>query len=202
MKKQPLARSAGRPRAFDEEKALDAAMRVFWREGYEAASLSALTDAMGINRPSLYAVFGGKKELFLRTLDRYESGPAGFVTQALREPSARTAVERLLQGAADLATNPETPKGCLLVQGALGCGDGCDGVRKELNRRRDAAEKALRVRLQRARKEGDLPDSVDVNNLTRYVMTLMRGLAVQAAGGTRRRELRGVIETAMRAWPS
>src|SRR5687767_6665585 len=109
----------GRPRAFDTDKALDHALLVFWRKGYEGASLSELTKAMGINRPSLYAAFGDKKALFRKALDRYMEGPAAYVREALNEPTARAVVERLLGGAADLLTDPRTPQGCLTVQSAL-----------------------------------------------------------------------------------
>src|ERR1700733_15772686 len=112
---------AGRPRSFDREQALDAAMRVFWKQGYEGASLADLTAAMGINRPSLYAAFGDKEALFRKVLDRYNSGPAAYVCDALNQPTARRAIERLLQGAADLATGSGHRPGCLFVQGALAC---------------------------------------------------------------------------------
>src|SRR5207245_2576808 len=112
---------AGRPRSFDLDKALDAALQVFWRKGYEGASLPDLTEAMGINRPSLYAAFGNKEELFRTVVIRYIEGPAAFVRKALDEPTARAAAERLLTGAVDLVTDPKNPRGCLLVQGALVC---------------------------------------------------------------------------------
>src|SRR5262245_44794102 len=115
----------GRPREFDTDKALDAALAVFWSKGYEGAALPDLTDAMGINRPSLYAAFGNKEELFRRVVDRYIAGPAAYVRQTLKEPTARAAVERLLTQAIDVVTNPKTPRGCLLVSGALVCGDAC-----------------------------------------------------------------------------
>src|SRR5260221_7462696 len=94
----------GRPRAFDIAEALENALRVFWEKGYEGASLSDLTGAMGINRPSLYAAFGNKESLFRKVLDRYATGPADYVSKALAQPTARAAVEALLYGAADRLT--------------------------------------------------------------------------------------------------
>src|SRR5271163_2757517 len=132
MKPKKTTRAVGRPRSFDAGKALEAAMKVFWRKGYEGASLSDLTKAMGVNRPSLYAAFGDKKALFRKALDRYMTGPAAYTQEALKEPTARAVVERLLQGAADLNAAPRNPGGCLMVQGALASGHACDSIRQEL----------------------------------------------------------------------
>jgi AcrR family transcriptional regulator len=194
--------AAGRPRNFDRDQALDQALRVFWEKGYEGASLFDLTEAMGINRPSLYAAFGNKEELFRKALDRYESGPTAFVARALAEPTARQVADRLLKEGINMVTHPDHPGGCLAVQGALVCGDDAQPIREELERRRKAGEVMIRKRFQRAQTEGDLPADVEPNDLARYVTTVMRGLAVQAAGGATRKELLRVAELAMQAWPS
>jgi AcrR family transcriptional regulator len=191
----------GRPRAFDVEKALDRALEVFWRKGYEGASLLDLTRAMGINRPSLYAAFGSKEGLFRKALDRYAEGPAAYVRAALNAPTARAVAERLLGGSVDLLTDRRNPRGCLLVQGALACGEAAESVRRELAARRASGEVAVRQRFERALADGDLPADSDPADLARYVVTVMRGMAVQAAGGAGREELRRVAEMALRAWP-
>jgi AcrR family transcriptional regulator len=191
----------GRPRSFNLDKALDAAMEVFWRKGYEGASLSDLTQAMGINRPSLYAAFGDKETLFRKALDRYAEGPAAYVGQALKQPTARAVTERLLRGAADLLTDPRHPSGCLMVQGALACGEAADCIRQELVSRRVAGEADIRRRFKRAKAEGDLPADSNPADLARYVVTISQGMAVQAAGGASREELQRVVRTAMHAWP-
>jgi AcrR family transcriptional regulator len=192
----------GRPREFDAEKALGRALQVFWRKGYAGASLPELTRAMGINRPSLYAAFGNKEALFRKVLDRYAEGPAAYVREALTEPTARAVAERLLGGAVDLLIGTRGPRGCLLVQGALACGDAAESVRRELAARRAAGEAAIRRRFERARAEGDLPPDTCPADLARYVVTVLRGMAVQAAGGARREGLRRVAEMALRAWPT
>jgi AcrR family transcriptional regulator len=191
----------GRPRAFDADAALDRAVNVFWEKGYAGASLPDLTKAMGINRPSLYAAYGNKAELFHKALDRYRQGPLAAMRAALDAPTARAAVERLLFAAVDLQTNPRTPRGCLMVQGALTCGDSGECARKELLAVRRKHEHLLRDRFIRAIEEGDLPQDVDAADLSRYISTVIRGMAVQAASGATRAELKRVAELALRAWP-
>jgi AcrR family transcriptional regulator len=201
QKRRSFAVPRGRPREFDVERALDRALELFWRKGYEGTSLPDLTRAMGINRPSLYAAFGNKEQLFRKVIDRYVEGPAAYVRAALDEPTARAVAERLLGGTVDLLTDPHNPRGCLIVQGALVCGEAADAVRRELVSRRTAGEEALRRRFERAQAEGDLPAEIDPADLARYAVTVMRGMAVQAAGGAGREELRRVAEMALRAWP-
>ncbi len=191
----------GRPRAFDPETALDRALQVFWRKGYEGASLADLTRAMRINRPSMYAAFGNKEALFLKALDRYAEGPVSFMRDALAEPTARAVAERLFRAAAELLTDKRHAPGCLMVQGALACSEAAEPIRRELISRRAAGECDLRKRFDRAKSEGDLPaDSVPAD-LARYVVTVLHGMSVQAAGGAGREELQRVAELALRNWP-
>ena len=187
--------------AFDPDAALERAMHVFWAKGYEGASLSNLTRAMRINRPSLYAAFGNKEELFRKVLDRYMDGPLAYFGKALAAPRARDVVEQILLGAANMPSDPRVPAGCLVVQGALACGDTAGSVRKEIAALRAAAKAALRRRLQRAKREGDLPKNADPAELSHYVMTVLHGMAVQGADGANRDQLRRVAQIAMRAWP-
>src|SRR5579864_6259150 len=176
----------GRPRAFDIDKALDRALKVFWRKGYEVASLLDLTKAMGINRPSLYAAFGNKEALFRKAIDRYRKGPASHVRAALQEATARAVVERLLSGSIELITDARNPRGCFMVQSALACGDTADSVRREMVKQRISGEAALRARFERAIAEGDLASNSDPADLARYVTLVTYGMAVQAAGGATR----------------
>src|SRR5437763_5768090 len=128
MKSETAAAPRGRPRAFDADVALERAMHVFWAKGYEGASLSDLTQAMRINRPSLYAAFGNKEQLFRKVLDRYAEGPFAYFQKALAAPTALDVVDQILGGAVNMADNPQMPAGCLMVQGALACGDAASSV--------------------------------------------------------------------------
>src|SRR6266513_5811502 len=176
-------------------------MHVFWTKGYAGASLSDLTRAMRINRPSVYAAFGNKQQLFSKVLDRYMDGPLAYFGKALAAPKARDVVEQIFLGAAKMAGDPRFPSGCLMVQGALAVGNSAGSVRKEAAGRRAVGEVALRRRLQRAKREGDLPRNADPGALARYVMTVLRGMAVQGADGASRDQLRRVAQEALRAWP-
>jgi AcrR family transcriptional regulator len=191
----------GRPREFDPDQALDRALRVFWRSGYEGASMADLTAAMGITKPSLYAAFGNKEELFRKALDRYVDGPGGYVQVALAKPTAREVVEHLLYQAADAVTNPENPPGCLAVQGALCCGEAAETIKQELMSRRANGEENLRKRFARAITEGDLPRDSNAADLARYISAIVQGMAVQAAGGVSREQLRKIAEMTLRTWP-
>ena len=201
MKTATQSHSKGRPRSFNAEKALGHALEVFRRKGYEGTSLTDLTRAMGIERPSLYAAFGDKEHLFRKALDRYCAQNAVRMEAALKEKTARRFIERILLDAAEMQTDPRNPPGCLTVQGALACGRESEPVRKELIHRRDETEALIRERLQRAKKEGDLPEDSRPSDLARYFATVIQGMAVQAAGGASRAQLQRVVETALQILP-
>ena len=200
MKSAKRSPRLGRPRAFDPDRALERALHVFLKNGYEGASLADLTRAMGINRPSLYAAFGNKAELFRKVVDLYLRRSAKM-SLALNEPTAQAGVKRMLREMADQLGDPHGPRGCLLVQSALACGAEAECIRKELIVRRQEQLALLRDRLRRARAEGDLPANADPRALARYLSAIMAGMAVQAANGAGRAELRELAETAMQAWP-
>lgn len=191
----------GRPRGFDADEALERAMRVFWEQGYEGASLTDLTGAMGITRTSMYAAFGNKEELFRKALERYTEGPASYAARALREPTARQVAAAFLDGSVRATTRPGCPAGCLGVQGSLAAGDTGRDARNTLAAWREEGTSRLRDRFRRAVDEGDLPADTDPGALARYLMTVANGIAVQAAGGATREDLRQVADMALRGWP-
>jgi AcrR family transcriptional regulator len=191
----------GRARTFDADEALDRAMTMFWRKGFEGTSLSDLTETMGISRPSLYAAYGNKEELFRKVLERYGEGPSSYERDALAQPTARAVAEGLLRGAADVQTDPDTPAGCLATLGTTYCGEDSSPVGKMVIASRLAGHAAIRERFERARAEGDLPPSADPKALTHYIVTVVCGMAVLAASGATRKELERVIELTMRGWP-
>jgi AcrR family transcriptional regulator len=195
------APTVGRPRAFDMDKALQKALEVFWRKGYEGASLPDLCEAMGINKPSLYAAFGNKEQLFLKAIELYENRPCAFYYPALEKASSYEVVKHMLCGAASANADPDNPPGCVIVQGALACSESAAFVKEALIIKRRAGETALHERLQRAKDEGDLPADSDPAALARYIGAVLQGMAIQATSGANCAELKQVAETVLSAWP-
>jgi AcrR family transcriptional regulator len=184
------------------DQALDHALEVFWRNGYEAASITDLTKAMGINPPSLYAAFGNKAGLFRKALDRYVEQRTMFWQEALAMPTARGVVEHLLRKSVDFLTAKHNPHGCMLVRSALTCSEAEEAIHKELTARRAEGEAKLRQRLQQAKKHGEMPADLDPADYARYLMTMLEGMSLRAASGATRKELHKVADMALRSWPA
>jgi AcrR family transcriptional regulator len=176
-------------------------MMLFWRYGYEGTSLSALTRAMKISGPSLYNAFGDKEALFNKALDRYMQHKAVYLPTALREPTFDAVVKKLFEGAINLAMDPKHPDGCMLVHGALATGPECVSIQKALAARRSLAEGALRKRFQIAKDAKELPADADVDRLANYLITVIWGMSVQAAGAATRAQLESIATMAMAGLP-
>lgn len=192
----------GRPREFDVDQALDAALSVFWSKGYEGASYTDLTKATGVERPALYSAFGNKEALFRLALARYYERYLNFFPQALAQPSSRKVVEHIFRGAAELHTRFPDRRGCMGIHGALVGSDDVASIQLSLIEARAHGEAALRARLERAQQEGDLPASADCAALAGFVMAITHGMAVQAKAGFSRERLDDVGSVALSAWPS
>ena len=194
-------KSRGRPRVFDMDEALEKALTIFWTRGYEGASIAELTETLGINKPSLYAAFGNKEELFYKALLKYASGPVAFVSDVLNEPTARKVAERFLGTAAEFLTDPQHPKGCLIVQGALSSGESAEIVRNILIKFRKSYESKLEERFTKAIADGDLSGHASPKCLAKYLATLHQGMSVQATSGATKDELLGIADIALKVWP-
>jgi AcrR family transcriptional regulator len=199
--KRPEPKAVGRPRSFDEEKALDQAMRVFWKKGFEGASITHLTKAMGIKPGSLYAAFGSKQELFRRALERFRALHVPFVEDALKEPTAYAVAERTLREMAVFLTKPGCPPGCLTIKTSLAASDEGAVIHNELITLRTSAQRALRLRFARAKREGDLPAHSNPESLARFITAVYQGMTVQSINGATREELLDLAETSLCAWP-
>ena len=192
----------GRPREFCVDRALASALSVFWSKGYEGASMADLTEAMGITKPSLYAAFGNKEQLFRRALDLYESEKLAYIGAALAAPTSREVVERLMRGAVTNMTSSCGPRGCLGVINSVACGAEAESIREEVVARADSSRRAMVDRLAQAQAQGDLPAKVNIEGLTSFVICVLQGMAVQAGNGASPEELGRLVDTALLAWPT
>lgn len=194
-----IPRGRGRPRAFDREAALAQATRLFWTKGYEATSIADLKAAMGIGSPSLYAAFGSKEALYAEALrhygDRYEALVWGRFRGA---GTAREAIEALLLDSASALTGcvANNPRGCMVALSAVGS-EGHPELGELVRSARAVTLERLEARLTRAVAEGEIPASVDVRALARFVQTVQGGMSILARDGASGTELAAVARVAM-----
>ena len=176
-------------------------MHVFWRKGFEGASLNDLTAAMGIQPASLYQAFGNKRALFEKALARYLAGPVAFVHDALSEPTAYAVADRILRRTAEFLTEGRSRRGCMTIQAALAGGVEGEPIRRKLIALRVKEQDALRRRFERAKSEGDLPSDADAADLAQFVTAIYQGMTVQTINGASREDLLRLSDTALRIWP-
>lgn len=195
----PLRR--GRPREFDRETALRAAMAVFWERGFEGTRVSDLTDAMALNAPSLYATFGSKEDLFREAVGYYNAPNRSPTTIALKRPGlTRDAVEAMLRDNAREYADPDTPPGCLIVLAGIAYSAETKVLRDLLKTCRDEDRERLLGRIRTGIKTGELPAALDADRLASFMMTVLYGLSIQARDGATLDELESTIDLAMVAW--
>ncbi|CAG6392093.1 TetR/AcrR family transcriptional regulator [Streptomyces cocklensis] len=193
----------GRPRSFDRDEALEAAVAVFWQYGYDATSIAMLTGALGIGAPSLYAAFGDKKTLFFEALDRYNHTYGAFTVRALtEEPDARAAVTRLLHDASAAYTRPDRPPGCLLITAATNCSPQSADVATHLRDIRAQARTALETKIADAARTGTIPPGTDIRALAAFYAAVLQGMSAQARDGATTTDLRHIADTALQTWPT
>ena len=190
-----------RPREFDTDAALDAALDTFWRLGYGATRVADLTDAMGLSRPSLYNAFGDKRALFLAALDRYAEGYRALAAGMDAEPDGKEAVASALRGVARAFAAPAGPAGCLRVGTTAACGPDDPELVAALAVEQRAMEAAFEDRLTRAQTDGQLAPEADVAVLAAFFVGAISAMAVRARVAPDEDVLVGMAETAVSAWP-
>ncbi|WP_257446735.1 TetR/AcrR family transcriptional regulator [Archangium lipolyticum] len=192
----------GRPREFDREAALCAAMELFWSKGYTATSIAELCAAMGINSPSLYAAFGGKEALYEAALEQYEETHGPLVWGGFSEaPTAHGAIEDWLLRSADVLTRSGKPLGCMVTLASPG-DEGHAGLKALIVEKRAHVLQRVRERIERAMAEGELPRNVDPLPIARFYVGVQQAMSIQARDGATREDLRATARLAMKAWQS
>jgi AcrR family transcriptional regulator len=184
----------GRPRGFDEDQAIGAAMRVFWEKSFEGTTMTDLTHATGLSRSSIHAAFGSKEGLFLKAVERYKSEWMRHIPKALAEPTLPRAIEALFRGMVNALSIPGNPKGCLSIHGALACGTDDEVVTQAMAKWRRTNENRIKERIQQAQREGELGQDVSAADYARYIATIMIGIGIQALNGASRAELSRMVE--------
>jgi AcrR family transcriptional regulator len=188
----------GRPRGFDRDTALRKAMETFWKYGYDGASMTRLTTAMGIASPSLYACFGSKEALFRQAVELYGSTVGAPAQRALDEaPTAYEGIRAMLRANIATFTDPDQPPGCMVVLAAAAGSARNVEVSAFVTERRQAVRELFRQRLARGVAAGDVPATADLDALAGLYTTVLHGLAIQARDGANREELQAIIESAI-----
>ncbi|KAF0200105.1 MAG: TetR family transcriptional [Gallionellaceae bacterium] len=199
-----MTHERGRPRNFDPDTALDRALEVFWRHGFQAASLTELTAVMGLSKPSLYAAFGDKEALYLKALERYVAlQVAQHIAIFDTEPDARHALEKFLRTMAAMLTDPALPCGCLIVNGMADCGmpSTPPAIELALHKAVQGSEARLHRQFIRAQRDAQLAPDISAGDLAAFFTSLLAGLGILAKSGAKRAKLNAVINAAMRSWP-
>lgn len=181
---------AGRPRSFDRAAALDAAVEEFWRAGYEDTSVATLTAAMGVSPPSLYAAFGDKQRLFEEAAETYFRRTCEGVDAAMELPTARESIARMLRDAAHAHTAASSPRGCLML------------TEPRLAAQREVVQRQVVDRLERGRRDGDMPSDLAPEALAAFLVAVLRGMSGAARDGATCEDLLAIAETAMASIPT
>lgn len=196
------AKRPGRPLSFDREKALRAAMVLFWRTGYETTSVADLTEAMGITAPSLYTAFQDKETLFLECVQKYIDLAEQTDSSLVSEPaSAREAAQMLLEFSARWFTQPDAPAGCLVASAASSGSSSSERVRAALKKVRKGSQKALRKKVEQDIRTGSLPETTNARALALMTIAVVQGMSTLARDGASRSSLFELVTVAMAAWP-
>ena len=191
----------GRPRAFDTEQALENAMMTFWKKGYQATSLDELTTSMGITRSSMYAAFGDKEQLFLKTIDFYQQRFSQRIGLALSEDiDTKSAIALMLQRTLELHTDPALPRGCFIVNSTLECCAWSDFLQRKFAEHYALTESAIYERLRQGQLKGEVSAEIDIRSLAQFYNGVSQGIAVLAKAQGDPVVIRNIAEMAMQVW--
>jgi AcrR family transcriptional regulator len=188
----------GRPIGFDKDAALEAAMLLFWERGYEGTSMADLTQAMGLNPSSIYAAFGDKQSLFSHVVMRYVETRAQYAEDALAKPTLPEVVRALFCNTVAFLAGSGHPPTCMTLAGAVGCSPDAAPAKYIMTKIRTQNDHSMKERFLQARKAGELPKDVNVDDFTRLISATLAGLSIQAANGSTKAELKRTAQMALR----
>jgi AcrR family transcriptional regulator len=192
-----MKRRTGRPIGFDKDAALESAMLLFWERGFEGTSMADLTQAMGLSPSSIYAAFGDKNALFQLAVKRYMEVRAQYAVKALEEPTLKGVIRGLFDSTIAFLTAPGHPPTCMTLAGAVGCSLEAKPARDLMTGIRKQNQVAIKKRLLEARKSGELPGDINLDDYARYLSTIIAGLSIQAANGSTKSELKRTAQMAL-----
>lgn len=194
-------RKRGRPKCFNEQEALQKAMLLFWEYGYEATSMSDLTQALNLSAPSIYSTFGDKAQLFQHCLEYYlqhEACPIEPIFQTAK--TAKIAIELYLYETVKRLVQDHKPTGCMLVVAAMNCSEENQSLQQDLLLKRQQVKEKIYQRLQQGKAAGDLSIHANVQEMTDFYSTVIQGLTMQARDGVSKQQLNQVVDYAMQTW--
>lgn len=188
----------GRPISFDKDAALEAAMLLFWERGYEGTSMADLVQAMGLNPSSIYAAFGDKQALFSHAVKRYMQTRARYAEEALAEPTLPRVVRALFNNTVAFLAGSGHPPTCMTLAGAVGCSPDAAPAKDIMTEMRTQNDRAMKERFLAARRAGEMPKDINVDDFTRFISATLAGLSIQAANGATKAELKRTAQMALR----
>jgi len=188
----------GRPIGFDKDAALEAAMLLFWERGYEGTSIADLTQVMGLNPSSIYAAFGDKQALFSNVVKRYVETRAQYAADALSEPTLPKVIRALFNNTVAFLAGSGHPPTCMTLAGSAGCSPDAAPAKDIMTEMRRQNDQAMKERFLSARKAGELPKDLNIEDFTRFISATLAGLSIQAANGATKAELKRTSQMALK----
>ena len=196
-----LKRRRGRPKCFDEQEALQKAMMLFWKYGYEATAMSDLTKALNLTAPSIYSTFGDKSQLFHACLDYYLKHEACSLDLIFQQAeTAKVAIELYLYENLKKLLQQDKPTGCMLVTATMNCSEQHQSLQHDLLLKRQQVKEKIYQCLQQGVEDGDLSSDADIQAMTDYYSTVIQGLTMQARDGVAIEQLENVVTLALKTW--
>lgn len=196
-----LKRRRGRPKCFDEQEALQKAMMLFWKYGYEATAMSDLTKALNLTAPSIYSTFGDKSQLFHACLDYYLKHEACSLDLIFQQAeTAKVAIELYLYENLKKLLQQDKPTGCMLVTATMNCSEQHQPLQHDLLLKRQQVKEKIYQRLQQGVEDGDLSSDADIQAMKDYYSTVIQGLTMQARDGVAIEQLENVVTLALKTW--